>query len=859
MPGRTSRTFLRIMTWLIGLCGLGLLGGGAWLLGIGGSPFYLVAGILFLVTAILLHHRRPEALAVFALVVVGTLGWALYEAGFDWWPLAARGDVVFVIGALLLLPRVTRSLGRRTVADALDGRNPAPTPLTGYGALLSGALVLALGVAVTSWFVDLHRTEGELPGTRLGAGDGGVPESEWLAYGRSQAGQRYSPLADITPANVASLKVAWSFETGDKSQPGDPEETTFQVTPLKIGERLYLCTPHQSVIALDATTGAEIWRFNPVIQGELALQHLTCRGLSYQRAEAAQPAAATAAPNAPQPSAAPTGTASELSAQGGLTAPQNEGEAGAPTGQPGNTNDPGLPIAAANARTAVCDDKLFMPTADGRILILDPETGAVCSNAGGGDGQIDLWDRMPNVNPGSYYSTSPVIVAGNSVIVGGTVLDNVSTSEASGVIRAFDITSGALLWNWDSGKPTETAPIAEGQTYTPNSPNSWSIMSADEALGLVYVPLGNQPPDQWGANRSQQVEEYSSSIVALDISTGQVRWHFQTVHHDLWDYDVPAQSSLVDLPINGTTVPALVQPTKQGEIFVLDRRTGEPILPVTEKTAPGGAQEPDRAAPTQPKSAISFEPPPLRERDMWGATLFDQLACRIAFHGYRYEGRFTPPSTQGSLIYPGNFGVFNWGSVAVDPARGVLFATPTYLAFTSQLVPRPAGDELVVNEQKPEGALPALNENFGAPYAIKLAPFTSVLGLPCQAPPWGYVAGVDLSTGEIVWMHKNGTTRDASPVPLPFRMGVPNLGGPMMTAGGVAFLSGTIDDYVRGYDVTTGEELWKARLPAGGQATPMTYRGADGRQFVLVVAGGHGSLGTKRGDSVIAYALPTTN
>ncbi len=868
MRTRDLPAALRVMSWVTGLCGIALLLGGGWLAAIGGSLYYVVAALLFLATAWLLHRARPEALGVFAALVIGTLIWALYEVGFDWWPLAARGDIVFVIGALLLLPWVTRPLSRPTVAQTLEGRERPVSVRQGYGALLSASLVVAVAVAATSWFTDLHAKEGTLPGTRLGAGDGGVPEGEWLAYGRSQMGQRYSPLADITPANVSSLKEAWSFQTGDLPQPGDPEETTFQVTPLKIGERLYLCTPHQNVIALDATTGAEVWRYDPVIQGELALQHLTCRGLSYQSAEAAQAAGQQAgAPPAPaaaaQP-AAPSGTASELAQGGSLTAPQEGGDTpaqtgGAPVDQTGGNTDPGLPVAVANARTTTCDDKLFMPTADGRIVILDPETGAVCANAGGGDGQIDLWDRMPNVNPGSYYSTSPVIVAGNRVIVGGTVLDNVSTAEASGVIRAFDITSGDLLWNWDSGRPNETQPIAEGQTYTPNSPNSWSIMSADEGLGLVYVPLGNQPPDQWGANRSAEVEEYSSSIVALDMATGQPRWHFQTVHHDLWDYDVPSQPSLIDLPVGGEIVPALVQPTKQGEIFVLDRRSGEPVMPVVEKPAPGGAVQPDRTAPTQPKSAISFDPPPLRERDMWGATMFDQLACRIAFHGLKYEGRFTPPSLEGSLIYPGNFGVFNWGSVAVDPARGVMFATPTYLAFTSRLVPRPDDETLVVNRSQPQGALPALNENFGAPYAIELGPFTSVLGLPCQQPPWGYVAGVDLTTGETAWMHRNGTTRDASPIPLPFRMGVPNLGGPMMTAGGVAFLSGTIDYYVRGYDVTTGKELWKSRLPAGGQATPMTYRGADGRQYVLVVAGGHGSLGTKRGDSVIAYALPNGN
>jgi quinoprotein glucose dehydrogenase len=303
-------------------------------------------------------------------------------------------------------------------------------------------------------------------------------------------------------------------------------------------------------------------------------------------------------------------------------------------------------------------------------------------------------------------------------------------------------------------------------------------------------------------------------------------------------------------------VPALVQPTKQGELFVLDRRTGKPLLPVTEQPAPQGAQQPDHTAPTQPRSTISFDPEPLSGARMWGATPFDQLACRIEFHRMRYQGRFTPPSLQGTIVHPGNFGVFNWGSIAVDPVHGWAFTTPTYLPFVSQLLPRPNDTALVANKEPPQGKLPALNENFGAPYAIKLVPFLSPLKIPCNQPPWGYVAGVDLSSGRVVWQHRNGTVRDLAPVPLPFRMGVPNLGGPIITAGGVAFLSGTMDYYVRAYDVTTGKELWRSRLPAGGQATPMTYQGADGRQYVLVVAGGHGSTDTKPGDDVIAYALP---
>lgn len=780
------------------LIGLVLALPGIWLVVLGGSWYYVVAGFGFVLTGMLLIRYGPIALWVYALVMVGTLAWALWEAGLDWWPLAARGGVPFLIGLFLLSPMLAR---------AMQAEAPGQSGVRAGQWALGAALALFFVASVATWLHDANRVTGMLPlpptGAAAAPAPDPVPAGEWHAYGRTGQGQRYSPLNQITPENVENLGMAWQYRTGDmRGQPGDPAETTFEVTPLKVGNRLFLCTPHQSVIALDATTGAEAWRFNPEIQGKLALQHLTCRGLSYQ------PPAAAASP------------------------------------------------ATAPAAPTDCPAKLFMPTADGRVIALNPDTGKVCPSFGGGKGQIDLWAGMPNHKPGAYYSTSPVVVTSKLIIVGGTVLDNVSTKEQSGVIRAYDINTGGLVWNWDSGKPEDTAPLAAGQSYTPNSPNSWSISSVDEALGMVYVPLGNQPPDQWGGQRSPAVETYSSSIVALDLATGKVRWNFQTVHHDLWDYDVPAQPSLVDLTVGGSKVPALVQPTKQGEIFVLDRRTGTPVLPVLESPAPQGAAQGDRTAPTQPNSALSFNPPPLTESDMWGATLFDQLYCRIAFHRLRYEGRFTPPSTQGSLIYPGNFGVFNWGGVAVDPERQMVFATPTYLAFVSQLVPRTDDTSLLVQgKERPEGSLPSLNENFGAPFAVKLSAFVSPLGIPCQAPPWGYVAGADLTTGAIAWQHKNGTVRDLAPVPLPFRMGVPNLGGPLTTAGGVAFLSGTLDYYLRAYDVNTGKEIWKSRLPAGGQATPMTYTGADGRQYVLVVAGGHGSLGTKAGDYVRAYVL----
>ena len=878
-PGGALLIFTAV---LLALLGVGLLFGGAWLIALGGSFYYACAGVGLLIVSVALLRRRARALGWFALLLALSLVWSFWEAGLSWWALAPRLDVLFLLGLWLLLPGVRRALLPARPADvsplARAGMSVAPAARP-YGLMLAAALLATAAVSVLSWFSHPPGREGLLPldapagqpaaadavsvqGVHAGAP---VPDGEWHAYGRTGHGQRYAPLAHITPANAGRLQLAWEFRTGDvRGKEGDPEETTYEVTPLKVGNRLFLCTPHQSVIALDATTGKELWRYDPQLQGQLALQHLTCRGLSYLPASA-QPEGGTPQGDAGDSGAAsaPDGATGVAAVSGGDERTQPASHASPTTTSPEAPADKGKAahqprIAARDgAAQAACPARLFMPTADGRIIALSPETGKVCADFGGGTGQIDLWQGMPNLRPGAYYSTSPVVVTPKVLVVGGTVLDNASVKEQSGVIRAFDVRTGALVWNWDSGNPQDTAPLPPGRKYTPNSPNSWSISSVDEALGLVYVPMGNQPPDQWGGQRSEAAETYSSSVVALDLATGKVRWHFQTVHHDLWDYDVPAQPTLVDLTVGGVRVPALVQPTKQGELFVLDRRTGQPVLPVHEQAAPQGAAEGDRTAPTQPASALSFSPPPLRERDMWGATLFDQLACRIAFRQLRYEGRFTPPSEQGTLVYPGNFGVFNWGGIAVDPVRQVAFTTPTYLAFVSRLVPRRDDTSLMVQEGgPPKGSLPALNENFGAPFAASMKPFMSPVGLPCQAPPWGYVAGVDLRTGNVHWQHRSGTVRDLSPLPLPFRMGVPGIGGPMVTAGGVAFYSGALDNYVRAFDLADGRMVWQDRLPAGGQATPMSYLGEDGRQYVLVVAGGHGSTGTRPGDSIRAYAVP---
>ncbi|MGR9496165.1 glucose/quinate/shikimate family membrane-bound PQQ-dependent dehydrogenase [Rhizobium leguminosarum] len=768
------------------IIGLALGGGGLWLVTLGGSVFYLFAGLMFVITAGLLLMRKAVALWVYAVLVVAALAWAIWEVGFDWWQLGPRGGMIILLGLWLLTPWIRRPLGLRSPTGITYAANPWP---------LAVPVILAILVALYSMTTDPHDLAGELPKDTVAANPafgGSVPDGEWHQYGRTPFGQRYSPLDQITAQNVSTLKEAWRYQTGDVKRPEDISETTYQVTPLKVKDTLYLCTPHNWAIALDAKTGKEKWKYDANSGMNPDRQHQTCRGVTYY--------------------ADPTVAA----------------------GQP-------------------CAERVYLPTSDARLIALDAANGKVCTSFAD-QGVLHLETGMRYNPAGYYYSTSPPVAVAGKIIVGGAVNDNYSTEEQSGVIRAFDINTGALVWNWDSGNPDVTTPITEGQTYTTNSPNSWSVFSVDETLGMVYIPLGNQVPDQLGINRSDNVEKFSSSIVALDIATGQLRWVRQTVHHDLWDMDVPAQPALIDLTKqDGTVVPALVGPTKQGDLYVLDRRSGEPIIPIKEIPAPGGAVSGDHTSPTQPISDLTFSPEPLQEKDMWGLSLFDQLACRIDFHRYYYEGRYTPPSLKGTIVYPGNFGTFNWGSVAVDPERQIMFGMPTYLAFTSRLVP---AADIPPRGQDEKGSEQGLNRNDGAPYGVFMGPFLGLLKIPCQAPPWGYVAGVDLRTGKIAYMHKNGTVRDMTPLPLPFKVGVPGIGGPMLTKGGVAFLGAAVDNYLRAYDVTNGRELWQARLPAGGQATPMTYETDDNKQYVVMVAGGHGSVGTTPGDYVIAYTLP---
>lgn len=780
-----------IMAIIFVLMGVTLLAGGAWLITLGGSWYYAPAGIALVVTGCLVMRKRTSAQLVYALFLLFSAVWAIWESGLDWWPLAARLGVFLLLAIPLLFPA------------RYGGRG-------GVFALASVWVVVGL-ITVSTLFTDVHRIEGQLTTERVieNPDTGNVPEGDWISYGRSNLGQRYSPLDQITPENVGQLELAWQYRTGDRKGPNDVTETTYEATPLKVGNTLYLCTPHNWLVALDADTGKKRWVYDAKVPAESQRQHQTCRGVSYL-----PPADST-------------------------TAVAAAGNSDAQAGTPAEALD-----------SKVCDAQLFMPTSDARLIAVDPATGARCSNFAE-DGVLDLMHNMPFKQNGYYYATSPPVVANGKIVVAGSVNDNYDINSPSGVIRAYDVKTGELQWNWDSGNPDETAPIGEGETYATSSPNSWSVASADEELGLIYLPMGNRTPDQLGMYRSPAEEKYATSVVALSLETGKPAWVQQFVHHDLWDMDTPAQPSLVDIKTANGVEPGLVVPTKQGDVYVLNRKTGEPIIPITEKPAPKGAIPGDHTAETQPVSGLSFTPPKLTESDMWGASAIDQMICRIQFRSLRYDGRYTPPSEQGTIVYPGNFGVFNWGGIAVDPERQVMFGMPLYMAFTSRLVPKDGGEPtgpMNVGEQ-------GLNENAGAEYSVELKPFMSPVGVPCQQPPWGYVAGADLRSGEIKWKHKNGTIKDMTPLSIPLKLGVPGIGGPIITGGGVAFLGATVDNYLRAYNVTDGEQLWEARLPAGGQATPMTYLNSKGEQMVVIVAGGHGSIGTTIGDYVMAYKL----
>jgi quinoprotein glucose dehydrogenase len=477
---------------------------------------------------------------------------------------------------------------------------------------------------------------------------------------------------------------------------------------------------------------------------------------------------------------------------------------------------------------------------------------------------------MGRVIPGMVAITSPPVIVHNVIVTGHQVLDGQRRDAPSGVIQGFDAVTGQKRWAWDMVNPTWTGDPPEGETYARGTPNMWTIASSDEQLGLVYLPMGNSAVDYWSSSRRPEENRYATSLVALDVETGKPRWHFQAVHKDVWDYDFGGQATLVDFPVGGGRVPALVLPSKQGDIYILDRRTGAPLFPVQERPVPQGGVEPEQRSPTQPFSSyhtLAF--PPLTERDMWGMSPIDQMICRIQFRRASYEGPYTPPvADRRSIEYPGYNGGTDWGGVAIDPVRGVIVANYNNMPNYVRLVPRdeanargwaPRGEAR--GGQMGSGSEGAGDPQFGAPYAVDVnagwrLPLT---GLLCKQPPYGGIRAIDLATGRTIWDRPLGSARRNGPfgIPsmLPFEIGTPNNGGAVVTAGGLAFIAATTDNLIRAIDLKTGKTLWQDTLPAGGQATPMVYE-ANGRQYLVIMAGGHHFMETPIGDEVIAYTLP---
>ncbi|MEE3926572.1 membrane-bound PQQ-dependent dehydrogenase, glucose/quinate/shikimate family [Pseudomonas viridiflava] len=785
---------LRATGIVMAILSIALLYMGAQLVAVGGSPAYSVIALGVLATAVLVFLKKKSALTLYALLMWGILLWIVYEVGFDKWQWIPRGDLFALIGFWLAMPWVVRPLLRNQAAGSNRGFHP----------FLGGTVAVMALIVIALMFYDPYSVKGQI-GTSAASRSTEVAGNEWVAYGGTPSGQRFSSLDQINPQTINKLAVAWEYHTGDlRDADKDAGEYTFEATPLKVNNRVYVCTPHNEVHAINPENGKPDWKYTPEKIRSYLQQHQTCRGVSYYAAPAAQ-----------------------------------------------------------NAPAAQCEKRIIMATADARLVALDADTGKLCSDFGS-NGVVDLHDNMGNVRPHALMQTAAPLVAGDLIVLGGSVMDNgYDQGNPSGVIRAYNVTTGKLVWNFDPDNPQNTAPVSAEQNYPQDTPVAWATLSADLKNGLVYVPFGNASPDETGTRRdpNSNTEKFRDALVALDLKTGAFKWKFQTSHNDLWDRDNPSQPSLLDLGKEGSKQPALLLPTKVGNIFVLNRLTGEPITPVDQaRVQTAGGVQGERFAPTQPVSRLNFIPPPLTEKSMWGVTPFDQMACRTTFNTLRYDGNpWTPATESGSLIYPGNIGVFNWGSVAVDPDRQILVATPVRLAYIYNLIKRPEQDQekrLFTKDGKPYW-----NENFNGDYAIRISRLASGLGIPCTAPPWGSMVGVDLNTGKTEWKRRVGTTKNLKTsfmedrFPVGFPMGMVAHGGPLITAGGVIFHGATADNFIRAYDVNTGEVLWQYELPAGGQATPSTYTGSDGKQYVIISAGGHGSLGTTLGDSVIAFRL----
>jgi quinoprotein glucose dehydrogenase len=625
--------------------------------------------------------------------------------------------------------------------------------------------------------------------------------SDWGYYGGDALGQRFSSLDQINRGNVARLAVAWTYRTGELGAGlASAGKLTFEATPVLAFSLLYVETATNVVIALDPETGQPRWRFDPHIERTRHYAQASARGVSVWESS-----------------------------------------------------------SAADGRP--CRRRVFTGTLDARLLALDADTGRPCGGFGEG-GQVDLTRGVRIRDPGAYLVTSPPAVYDNVVIVGSAIGDNRATDVERGVIRGYDAQSGALLWSFDPLPDSPSHPAASdwnlAQALGTGAGNAWGVMTVDEEHGLVLVPTGSASPDYYGGRRLGS-DRFADSLLALDARSGRLVWQQQLIHHDLWDYDLAAQPVLGDVEVKGVPVPAVIQATKTGMLYVFERARGQALFPITERPVPVSHVPGEQAWPTQPFSSFPAltRQGPVRPDDAWGLTLWDRAKCRAQIVSLRNEGIFTPPDTRGTLLSPGYIGGVNWGGVAYDEERGRIIAAVNLLPMVVTLL---TPEQL--EQQAHSGRYPhsEFARQAGTPFAMRREPLLSPWGLPCTAPPWGTLVSVDLRHNRIAWQVPLGSTEGFTPWFLPVRdFGMPNMGGPIATAGDLVFVGAATDSYLRAFDIESGRELWKYRLPAGGQSTPMTYRaGRNQRQYLVISAGGHGPLGTPRGDYVVAFALPAT-
>ena len=608
---------------------------------------------------------------------------------------------------------------------------------------------------------------------------------DWSHYGGDAGGHRYSRANEINPDNVVNLAPVWEFQTGDMTRrKGQLSQSATEGTPILINDSLIFCTPFNEVIALDHESGMPRWRFDPEIDvySDPGNQFI-CRGVAHWR----------------------------------------------------DDREP-----------ATCTDRIFMGTNDARLIALDADDGRPCKDFGT-NGEVQIDPGIPLLWEGEFQITSPPVTIGNTVVVGSSIGDSARVGAPTGVVRAFDVITGEPKWQWDPIPRKQSDPAASSwrgeQPPQEGHANVWAPMSADEQRGLVFLPTSSASPDFFGGLRPGK-NLHANSVVALDGATGEIKWSFQTVHHDIWDYDLPAQPGLYSVWRDGELHDVVAQVTKMGLVFVLDRDTGEPFLPIEERPVPQNRAPGEWLFPTQPFpiNPPAIVPSTLIAEDAFGITLFDRLHCRSQIQDSVSDGLFTPPSTQGTIFYPFTGGGANWGSAAYDPQRNLLIVNMSNIANHIQLIPSAELDE--VRRRFPDEEI---SSQEGAPFGMKRTVLLSFFGIPCTPPPWGVLAAVDLTSGKVVWRSTLGARAGV-------RIGLPNLGGPIVTAGGLIFIAATMDETLRAFDVETGGLLWEWQLPAGGQATPMTYE-RNGRQYVLIYTGGHSKAGTPLGDTLIAFAL----